>query len=285
MRTQLRVLLSFALVALASPAKAQDFKWDVLHKDGRVATGKIRPADSGTPFATLQIEGTNQPHTVTVLTIDAPRIMSSRYALSGQVRYENVEGVGYLEMWSHFDGGGQYFSRTLAETGPMMKLQGTSGWRPFTLPFDATGASGPPTKLVVNLALQGRGIVHLGPIALVNQDRAPDSGVWWGEATGGWIGSVVGAAVGSVGALIGVLASVGRGRRFVTIAALTLIVCGIGAFLIGIAALTQSQSYAVYYPLLLGGFAAAVIPLTLMPTIRKRYQELELRAMRAQDLR
>lgn len=269
----------------ARPAAAQDLAWDALQKSGRVAAGTVLPADAGTPFASLRIDGAGAPRTVTVLTIEAPVVKGAHYAVSGQVRYDDVEGVGYLEMWNHFPGGGQYFSRTLGETGPMMKLQGSSGWRKFTLPFDASGAPGPPTRLVINVALQGHGVVHLGPLTLVSEDGVEDAGAWWQDQTGGWIGAVGGSAIGVLGALIGVLTSMGRARRFVTAAATGLIAFGIAAFLAGIAALTQSQSYAVYYPLLLGGFLGAVIPLGLLPVIRRRYEEAELRAMRAQDLR
>ena len=269
----------------ARPAAAQTLAWDALQKSGRVVAGTVRPADAATPFATLQIEGAGQPRTITVLTIDAPEVSGSRYEVSGQVRYDEVEGAGYLEMWSHFPGGGQYFSRTLGESGPMMKLQGSSGWRRFTLPFDATGAPGPPTRLVINVTLQGRGVVHLGPLTLGSQDGAADAGAWWQDQMGGWIGAVGGSAIGALGALIGLLTSLGRARRFVTAAAMGLVAGGSAAFLAGVVALAQSQPYAVYYPLLLGGLLGAVIPLGLLPAIRRRYEEMELRAMRAQDLR
>ena len=63
-----------------------------------------------------------------------------------------------------------------------------------------------------------------------------------------------------------------------------LIVGGTLAFVAGIVALSQSQPYAVYYPLLLVGFLAAVIPLGLRSSIHKRYDEIELRRMRAHDV-
>ena len=256
-----------------------------MQKSGQITAGTVRSADARSSFATLQIEGAGQPRTITILTIEAPRITSSRYAITGQVRYEGVDGAGYLEMWSHFPDGGQYFSRTLADTGPMMKLQGTSGWRSFMLPFDATGARSAPSRLVVNVALPGRGVVTLGPLTLASQDGADETGAWWPDRTGGWIGAVAGSVVGAIGAMIGVLTSLGRARRVVTAASTGLAVIGIAAFLTGVVALTRSQPYAVYYPLLLGGFLCSVIPLGLLSTIRTRYQALELRAMRAQDLR
>jgi hypothetical protein len=245
----------------------------------------VLPPDSGSPFHHLKIESKGQPATITVLTIDRPGVAAPRYALTGQVRYEGVEGIGYLELWNHFPDGSHFFTRTLAENGPMMRLQHTSGWRPFTLPFDATGAPA-PTRLVLNVVLQGRGTVYLGPVQLVD---APDSAAgrgtgWTLDRRGGLIGGIAGAIVGCVGALIGVLTSLGRARRFVTAATGTLVTLGTLAFVAGVAALAQSESSAVYYPLLLVGFLSAVVPLGVLPVIRKRYEEIELRTMRAHDL-
>ena len=53
----------------------------------------------------------------------------------------------------------------------------------------------------------------------------------------------------------------------------------------GVAAWSASQPYAVYYPLLLVGLLGTVIPLGLRPSLKRRYQDLELRRMQAMDLR
>jgi len=245
-------------------------------------TGSVLPPAAEAPFSSLKIDGgTGAP--VTVAIIERPAIKGPRYAVTGQVRYEGVEGAGYLEMWSHFPNGGHYFTRTLADAGPMMKLQGSSGWRQFTLPFDATGAP-PPTRLVVNLVLPGRGVVYLGPLQLV--DDIPGAGGASGSLDRGvgLTGGIAGGLVGCLGALIGVLASRGRAKRFVTIAIVSLAIGGTLAFAAGVVALSRSKPYAVYYPLLLIGFLATVIPLGLRPSIRRRYEEIELRRMRAHDL-
>ena len=98
------------------------------------------------------------------------------------------------------------------------------------------------------------------------------------------MGGVAGGLVGCLGALIGVLASRGRAKRFVTVATVSLAIGGTLAFAAGVVALSRSQPYAVYYPLLLIGFLVTVIPLGLRPSIRRRYEEIELRRMRAHDL-
>ena len=275
-----KALLALLSLAVATPALAQELRWEDLQRQGRISAGTVLPPDA------LKVEGTRDGSPVTVLTIDRPTIKGPRYALTGQVRYDGVEGTGYLELWNYFPNGGQYFSRTLAESGPMMKLHGTSGWRPFTLPFDATGAPS-PTRLVFNVVLPAGGVVYLGPLRLTDAPggQEPAEGISTSQAAPtNFLGGIAGALVGGVGALIGVLTAMGRARRVVTVAAAGLIVGGTLAFLAGILAVTRSQPSAVSYPLLLVGFIATVVPLSSMSAIRRRYQEIELRAMRARDL-
>jgi len=284
-RTLAPLSLALALGVLPADAGVQNFRWDELQKQGRVAAGTVLSPESGSSEYRLKIDSIEpRPSSVTALTIDRPQIAGPRYKLTGKVRYDNVEGIGYLEMWNHFPGGGQYFSRTLAEQGPMMKLHGTSGWRTFVLPFDATG-SPPPTRLVVNVVLQGRGTVYLGPMELSEETRASSGFLSDGvDQLAGVAGGVAGAVVGCVGAIIGVLTSLGRARRLVLASATLLIALGVLAFIVGIVAF--ASSHASFYPwLLLFGFLTSVLPLGLLPVIRKRYEDIELRAMRAHDLR
>ena len=282
--TTLLVLLRLGVSV--DPAAAQDtmrIRWDDLQKQGKLVGGVVTPPESGTTDYQLKVENTQQPaRHVTVLSIDQPSVKGPRYSFSGQVRYENVDGAGYLELWNYFPGGGQYFSRTLGEHGAMMKLTGTSGWRQFVLPFDATGAP-PPVKLVINVVLPGRGIVYLGPLQLGDQQGAgafPEGG-----ATPNRLLPLVGSIVGGIGALIGTLTSMGRARRFVIASAAALVMLGVLLFAAGVAGFVWPRAYSSGSPLLLiFGFLTSLVPLSLLPVIRKRYESAELRAMRAQDL-
>ena len=266
-------------------AAAREFKWNELQTRGQVSAGTILPPEAGTPFHRLKIEGSSEPKRVTVLTIDRPEIAGPRYNLKGQIRYEAIEGTGYLEMWNHFPDGSQYLSRTLADNGPMMKLHGTSPWRPFVLPFDASGAP-TPTRLVFNVVLEGRGVVYLGPLELTDLNTADFSGMSGDSVSrvAGMAGGIAGAVVGCVGALIGLLTSLGRARRFVIALAMSLIAVGATSFIAGMIAFAWSQPYSLFYPLLLVGFIACIVPLGLLSSIRRRYEEIELRTMRAHDI-
>jgi hypothetical protein len=52
-----------------------------------------------------------------LVTIAAPDLGTIGYTVRGDVRYRDVAGDGYLEMWSVFADGSRYFTRTLATEG------------------------------------------------------------------------------------------------------------------------------------------------------------------------
>jgi hypothetical protein len=135
--------------------------------------------DGGTA---AKIENTNNaPFLASLLTLESPPITSTKYAMTGEIKYENVQGSGYLEMWSHFQTAGKYFSRTLGPTnsGPMAVISGSSDWRKFYVPFDRTGTTYSVSKLEVNLYLPGKGVVYLRGVKLVQieTDNTPAIGV------------------------------------------------------------------------------------------------------------
>ena len=284
------VLLSLGLLTGSGHAQSaiSEFRWDELQKQGRLSGGTVLPSDAESPFPHLQVKNeVPAAASVTVLTIDRPSVPGQRYAVTGQVRYDGVEAISYLELWNHFPDGSQYFSRTLGEVGPMQRLKNSSGWRAFALPFDATRASAPPSRLVLNVVLAGRGRVELGPLNLVGaaqSGRLDDAQASWTDRLSALAGGLGGGLVGGLGALVGVFTSLGRARRFVIALTLGLVTFGAILLVAGLVAAGQARPYAVFYPLLLLGLVASVVPLVLLPTIRRRYAEIELRMMRAHDI-
>jgi hypothetical protein len=261
--------------------------WSQLEREGKLQSARVLPADARTRFETLEIENVRpEGHRVTLLVLNKPGVTSPRYAVRGQVRYERMEGTSYLEMWSVLKGGGEYFSRTLAGVGPLKSLTGSSPWRPFLLPFDTNG-QGIPERLIVNVVFGGRGTVYLSPLELVqysgSEDPLTPAGAWWSDRQGGLVGGIAGGSLGVLGALVGGLAGTGRARRLVLGLLKFMIAASAAALLLGGAALAMRQPYGVYYPLLLMGVIGVAVPAGLLGTLRKRYEQLELRRMSAFD--
>jgi hypothetical protein len=279
------ILLLLSAVIFIAAARADDqvistFSWKELADAGKLTAGTL----TGAPDNALKVENHGPgAMSATVLTIVQPKITTDFYAVTGEVRYDNVEGDGFLEMWSHFGETAAYFSRTLGITGPMAKLTGTSDWRAFTLPFNAKGASSRPSKLVVNVYLPGNGSVFLRNLKLVQSTAATYTGGRWSGRTAGVIGGVGGVLIGCLGALIEWLAARGKAQRFVVNAVRVLIGAGVAFVLGGLAAVALRQPYGVWYALLLLGVLVAVIFPFRLRRYQDRYREFELRRMTSMD--
>lgn len=233
-----------------------------------------------------------RPLTVQIATFDEGLPQSHLFAVRGFVRYENVEAgafPAFLESWQFFPGGGQYFSRTLGTHGVMGNLSGTSGWREFALPFQGSVESGPPLKIEVNLSMPATGKVWIGPLELVSYtpeeigDAFSSRGAWWNNRQAGQYGGLAGAAIGIIGAVIGTLCGLGRGRTIAVGLGWLVLATGTVSLVAGGIAVSTGQPYAVYYPLLLIGVIATLVMGLNMRTIGKRFAEAELRRMEALD--
>lgn len=107
---------------------------------------------------------------------------------------------------------------------------------------------------------------------------------WWDDRSAGLIGGIGGSIVGCLGGLIGALAGMGVARRIVLGLATGTLLFGVGCLVAGGVALGMSQPYGVYYPLLLGGVICTGVMGGLLPSLRRRYEQIELRRMAAMDV-
>ena len=217
-----------------------------------------------------------------MLTINQPAITLQDYAIVGRIRYEGVEPPR-LRAWSYFPDGSADCSETAADSGPIVELPGASGWHEFRLPFRNSPGGPPPERLTVHLEF-GPGRLWIGPLRLVQELPASPILAWWSNRQAGLIGGIGGSVFGCLGALVGVVGGRGRARRFVLGLLLAMAGCGAACLAVGIVAAVKSQPYHVYYPLLLLGGLLVVIPLGLLPVMKRRYAQLELRKMSAMDV-
>jgi hypothetical protein len=276
---------------LASTAWSEEvvrrIKWEDILAANALKSGTVIADPGGAEGRSLRVvhEGT-MPVTLPLLTIERPGIRTARYALRGRVRYEGVAVGGYLEMWNYLPEGA-FFSRSLGESGPMRRLEGSSGWRAFVLPFFNREGGSPPDKLLLNLVLAGAGIVEIGPVELVqfaaDENPLSDSTAWWSGRHAGILGAIGGLALGILGAIVGWLGSAGRAKGFVLKTLEGVAWLGIGILLLSGVAFVGGQPYEVYYPLILLGGISAALGFFLPRSLSKRYEDLELRRMQALD--
>ena len=109
-------------------------------------------------------------HTLAV--IPQPNVGSPVYALTGKIRYSDVEGDAYLQMNNDFGETGVFHTMAIAESGPMGRISGSSHWRAFVLPFYANRGelSGDgdlvPDELTLLLHLPAAGTVTIRDVKL-----------------------------------------------------------------------------------------------------------------------
>jgi hypothetical protein len=299
----------FLLLFLAGSATAQEPKSKVLGLYYFDEKDHLVTLDGQSVY---KFENTNDTQLqIQLLKIVKPALSTTVYAITGQVKYDNVQGAGYLEMWSCFPPQhpgmpeDRYFSRTLGDSGEMGKITGTCGWRDITLPFDPTGASGPPTRLEINLVLPGRGTVYLTPVKLVkysgsfaqsssgsggsgssgssSQGLTPAAG-WWSPNAAPWVGGIGGPLIGFMGGLLGWLSQKGIARTFVLAAWKCCIVFGLACLIATLIAVIVGQPWFVAMPLFVFGVVNAIVFSLTWSSARKRYDDVEIRRMASLDV-
>ena len=286
--------LALSLPALAGELARLDWKTtaplagtivdDVESKDAVLALGN----DSGAPA------------TLTFARIESPGVTASNYALRGSLRYQEVEGDAYLEMWNLFADGSRYFSRTLAEAGPLAKITGSSDWREFALPFSLLDSPDRPSLLILSLVLPGKGEVVLGPLRLVQYDSAES--MWTALAAGagaagapgapGWWSPPAGRALSLLGTMILVLASglafwlarMGKARAWGLSVLWLETIAGAVALMASVFATLAAQPGWVRTPLIVLGALAILLGMLSLRVVPARYTALELRRMQSQNI-
>lgn len=102
-----------------------------------------------------------QPEVVRLFEAGDVDIEDARLIYQAKVRTENVEGQVYLEMWCHFAGKGEFFSR-----GLQTPLTGTNEWTTEEIPFFLKKGEN-PDNVKLNLIINGKGTVWIDDIRLL----------------------------------------------------------------------------------------------------------------------
>ena len=88
-------------------------------------------------------------------------IEDTRLVYQAKLRTEDVDGRVYLEMWCHFPGRGEFFSRALHAP-----LSGSVEWTAQETPFFLKKGEN-PDNITLNLVIDGKGTAWIDDIKLV----------------------------------------------------------------------------------------------------------------------
>lgn len=127
----------------------------VLTRDG-VAFDTDTSADGN---GSLRVEASRN-RTVRLFELDQIDAEDTRLIFRARLRSEDVQGKAYLEMWCHFPGEGEYFSRALHDP-----LTGSTGWTVQETPFFLKKGQR-PDRVKLNLVVAGSGTVWIDDVVL-----------------------------------------------------------------------------------------------------------------------
>ena len=108
----------------------------------------------------------SRPTTVQLWVAEETDVDDALLFYRARLRSEGLEGRAYLEMWAHFPGKGEFFSRGLDSA-----ITGSSDWSRQETPFLLeTGQR--PDYVKLNLAVEGTGTVWIDDAMLVAAPRS-----------------------------------------------------------------------------------------------------------------
>jgi hypothetical protein len=102
-----------------------------------------------------------EPTTVRLYEITDIDIDNARLIYQARIRTEDVDGQAYLEIWCHFAGRGEFYSRGLERP-----LSGTTEWTTEETPFLLRKGEN-PDRVKLNLVINGSGTAWIDDIHLI----------------------------------------------------------------------------------------------------------------------
>lgn len=231
----------------------------------------------------LKIAKTNDASAeVSLITITNSAVIHRSSAVEWEMKYENVSSSSSRELYAIYPPQAVGGDAITNQYGIQCRA-GTRNWDKFSFtimraPYDNET---PPDKLELKLYVPSNSTFYLRPVKLVGW--VDNSAGWWTSQQAGLIGAIGGSLIGCLGAMTGILGSKGRARGLVLTTVKICIVIGIVMLIGGVTAIALKQPYAVYYPMLLGGFILTIVFSVNLPAIQRRYDELEIRRMASED--
>ncbi len=102
--------------------------------------------------------------------IDGLELVGCRFALRCLVSHAELDAPAFFEVWWELADGESFFTRNLAEAGPMRSLRGTAGWREVRLPADLGDEGRTITACRLALHTGSGGLVRISDWQLLAYD-------------------------------------------------------------------------------------------------------------------
>jgi hypothetical protein len=102
-----------------------------------------------------------EPTTVRLYEMTDIDIDNARLIYQARIRTEDMDGQAYLEIWCHFAGRGEFYSRGLERP-----LSGTTDWTTEETPFLLREGEN-PDRVKLNLVINGSGTAWIDDIHLI----------------------------------------------------------------------------------------------------------------------
>lgn len=151
------------VLALLSCSQAKELKnFPVDNLDGVISRSDVQldKEISSDGKGSLKIIAT-EPTVINLYEVRDIDIENARLMYQARVRTENIDGQVYLEMWCHFPGRGEFFSR-----GLQSPLTGTKDWITLETPFFIRKGE-KPDYVKLNLVIKGKGTAWIDDIKLI----------------------------------------------------------------------------------------------------------------------
>ena len=129
---------------------------DLIHKSDVEIDKQISSDGNGSLKITTEGTTVIQLYETGKIDIKHPRLV-----YQAKVRTEAVEGKVFIEMWCHFDGQGEFFSRAIQSA-----LTGSNEWASQETPFLLDSGQN-PDNVKLNIVINGKGTVWIDDIHLL----------------------------------------------------------------------------------------------------------------------
>jgi hypothetical protein len=112
------------------------------------------------------IDANAEEQTIRLFEVENPAVEQCLLTYRAELKAEDLQGQGYLEMWCRLPGRGEFFSK-----GYKQAVTGTVDWARYEIPFYLKGDQ-KPDVIKLNVVVEGQGRVWLRNLELLKTPLA-----------------------------------------------------------------------------------------------------------------